>query len=152
MYRASGQPPEPGPSGQAGREPAGLLERQRVLLHDMLRVTLEQRRHLIDADVRGLEAANQRLSRLLERQQELHRELHSVGDAPDPQTLTQLRCLADRLKVESRANYLLACRGAQFADLSLSLLQGGGSSGDDAVAPEGMTSRSRRLALVDARR
>ena len=125
---------------QATFAPAGAspLERQRALLYHMLTVTREQRRHLIDGDMEQLEETNRLLGSLIESQQALHGELREVDQQAeaDPELLEELRSLAQQLQQESRTNYLLACRGAQFANLSISLLTGAQEpADDDADAP-----------------
>jgi len=132
----------PSPDGGA-RHPA-YLERQRVLLYHMLTVTREQRRCLIEGDLKGLEETNRLLGSLLDTQQALHREAPD-DDASDPSLLEELHCLAHELRQESRTNYLLACRGAAFANLSISLLVGAdrqsGSGKSDAAADAASSSK-----------
>jgi hypothetical protein len=123
-------------SDRAARSSA-YLERQRAILYHMLTVTREQRRCLIEGDLKGLEETNRLLGSLLDTQQALHREPHDSDDSADPSALSaslleELHCLAHQLRQESRTNYLLACRGAAFANLSVSLLTGAdGQSGFD---------------------
>lgn len=135
------------PELAAGPANRGYIDRQHVLLDDMLRVTLEQRRCLIKGDVKGLDTTNRRLGKLLERQADLHREHPSLEEMPRPEVFEELRRLTQQLREESRTNYLLACRGAQFADLSLSLLQSAASEGD----PPADSTASTSIRLVDAR-
>ena len=111
--------------------------RQRALLQELLRVTRQQRRWLIEGEIAELEHVNQLLGDLLARQSELHETFAELQDddselTPEElQVLDELRLLATELKRESRTNYLLASRGAQFAGFALALLAGGngGTSG-----------------------
>jgi len=107
-----------------GANPSPYLERQRAILYHMLTVTREQRRCLIQGDLKGLEETNRLLGSLLDSQQELHRQVPDSKETVDPNLIDELRSLAQELRQESRTNYLLACRGAQFANLSVSLLTG----------------------------
>ena len=125
----------------------GYLDRQRALLDDMLRVTLEQRRCLVKGDVKGLDTTNRRLGALLQRQADLHEQYPPPEGIPAPEVLEELRRLTQQLREESRTNYLLACRGAQFAHFSLSLLQTAASEGEPAADSAASTS----IRLVDAR-
>jgi len=119
-----------------GRQ-SNYLWRQRALLQELLRVTRQQRRCLIEGEIAELEHVNQLLGDLLARQSELHETFTDLQDeatefTPEElQVLDQLRVLAIELKQESRTNYLLASRGAQFAGFALALLAGGngGASG-----------------------
>ena len=128
-------------SPDAGARRPAYLERQRVLLYHMLTVTREQRRCLIEGDLKGLEETNRLLGSLLETQQALHCEAPNPDDdtadpalTADPTLIEELHCLAHELRQESRTNYLLACRGAAFANLSVSLLVGADrQSGSDQV-------------------
>ena len=117
---------------------ASQLERQRALLYHSLNFSLEQRRHLIDGDMEQLEETNRLLGSLIESQQALHGELRDSDQQAetDPELLEELHSLAQQLQQESRTNYLLACRGAQFANFSISLLTGARDpADDDADAP-----------------
>jgi len=105
------------------RRDTSCLDRQLALFEQMLRLMHEQRRYLINADTKGLEEANRLLGELLERQAALHREFTDFETCADPETLAQIRLLAAQLREESRTNYLLACRGAQFLDFSISTLK-----------------------------
>lgn len=113
---------------------AAYLERQRALLENMLRVTKEQRRCLIDGDLKGLEQTNQLLGSLLESQEELHKTGPLPEEPADHTLLSELRALAFQLHRESQTNYLLACRGAEFTRFSLSILS---QPGDPAASLEG---------------
>lgn len=115
--------------GGANRSP--YLERQRALLYNMLRMTREQRRCLIEGDLKGTEEANHLLGALLSCQEKLHHEGPAATEPADHLILEELRQLATDLQRESRANYLLACRGAQLTNFSLALLTGA----DDDQAP-----------------
>jgi hypothetical protein len=95
----------------------------------MLQVTREQRRGLIEGDLKGVEQSNRLLGALLDSQQALHREGPPPHESADHKTIAYLRELAQQLQRESRTNYLLACRGAEFTRFSLSLLM-------ESVAPE----------------
>jgi hypothetical protein len=120
----------PLPDG-GGANGSPYLERQRALLYNMLRVTREQRRCLIDGDLKGIEEANHLLGTLLSCQEKLHHEGPAATEPADHLILEEIRQLAADLQRESRANYLLACRGAQLTNFSLSLLTGA----DDDQAP-----------------
>ncbi|HUU55677.1 MAG TPA: hypothetical protein VMY87_12225 [Armatimonadota bacterium] len=96
--------------------------RQRALLENMLRVTQEQRRYLIEGDMKRVEQMNSLLGALLESQKALNEEPLEPGEGADEGTAAELRRLAEELRQESRRNYLLACRGAEFAGFSLCLL------------------------------
>jgi|GEM_PF-3411061 len=91
------------------------LERQRTLLEKMLAATLEQRRSLIEGDVRGLERTSATLQSLIASQEQLR------GEGPEPceeashRVIWDLRRLAEELQRETRANYVLVCRGTAFA-------------------------------------
>lgn len=117
------------PSDGGTAKPAPYLERQRALLYHMLTATREQRRCLIQGDLKGLEETNRLLGSLLESQQTLHGQAPNTTEGSDPGLIDELRSLAQELRQESRTNYLLACRGAQFADLSISLLAGADGTG-----------------------
>ena len=84
----------------------------------------EQHNHLISGDVPQLQRVNRLLNRLLEQQEDLRRELGECAPPVDSAELNQIRLLASELRHLSRVNYLLACRGAQYADFSASLLDG----------------------------
>lgn len=116
------------------------LERQRAILYHMLRVTREQRRCLVEGDLEGIGETNRLLASLLDSQDALRRDSAGMHGDADPHLIAELRSLAQDLRDESKANYLLACRGAQFADLSISLLTGtpgaARSEDPDAVNPQ----------------
>jgi hypothetical protein len=87
------------------------LERQRAMLENMLR------------DLRGMERTNRLLGALLESQAELREAGTQLVFADDAlEMVAELRRLAEELQKESRTNYLLACRGAEFARFSLAML------------------------------
>lgn len=120
---------------------ARYLERQRALLENMLRVTREQRRCLIDGDLKGLEQTNRLLGSLLESQEDLHGTGPLPEEAADHTLLSELRALAFQLHRESRTNYLLACRGAEFTRFSLSVLAQPGETVDAMGGGEGHAAR-----------
>lgn len=111
-----------GPRVRRRADTAGYLARQRALFECMLRAMHEQREHLINGDAVQLERANRLLNRLLEQQEHLRRELDGCCEAFEPAELAHVHRAAAELRHISRANYLLACRGAQYADFSLSLV------------------------------
>lgn len=127
------------------------LSRQRALLQELLRVTRQQRRCLIEGEIAELEHVNQLLGELLGRQSELHETFVELQDETteltleERQVLDELRILATELKRESRTNYLLASRGAQFAGFALALLAGG--NGRASGSPE--ADLTERLRLMD---
>lgn len=131
-----------------GRQGA-YLSRQRALLQELLRVTRQQRRCLIEGEIAELEHVNQLLGELLGRQSELHATFVELQDdtteltREERQVLDELRILATELKRESRTNYLLASRGAQFAGFALALLAGG--NGGASASPETEATQSLRL-------
>jgi len=126
------------------------LDRQRALFEEMLRLTLEQRRYLIDGDLKGLEESNRLLGLLLERQAQLHREFTDYEGCADARRLAKLRQLADELKAESRTNYLLACRGAQFLEFSASALRACRDWGESSQAcPAEQANEADQLPLHD---
>ncbi len=104
--------------------PANYADRQRHLFTRLLLAMRAQRACLISGDATRLEQANRAVSRLLEKQQRLSREIGELALAPDPDTLAELKRLAADLRQESHVNYLLACRGLQFTDFRVSLLTG----------------------------
>jgi hypothetical protein len=109
------------------------LERQRALLLNMIRLTHEQRRYLVQGDLKRVEQTNRLLGALLESQNSLNEDATEWGKASEEEA-AELGRLAEELQKESRRNYLLACRGAEFARFSLSLLteadpEGGGADG-----------------------
>ncbi len=108
---------------------ASYLDQQRALLENMLQVTREQRRCLIEGDLKGVEQSNRLLGALLDSQQALHREGPPPQEPADHKLINYIRGLAQQLQRESRTNYLLACRGAEFTRFSLSLLM-------ESIAPE----------------
>jgi hypothetical protein len=88
----------------------------------MLALTREQRRYLIEGDVRGLEETNGLLGALLASSEALRERLPEPTGPADHRTLADLRELAVELQRESRVNYVLACRGAEFAQHTLALI------------------------------
>jgi len=121
-----------------GPKQSPYLERQRALLYNMLQVTREQRRCLIDGDLKGIEEANRLLGSLLDCQEDLRSEAAELERPADHLLLEDLRRLAQELQRESRTNYVLACRGSQFTNFSLALLTGaadGEASASDGEAP-----------------
>jgi len=106
-----------------GNGRTSFLERQRAMLENMLRVTMQQRRCLIEGDLRGMERTNRLLGALLESQAELREAGTRLVFADEAiEMVAELRRLAEELQKESRTNYLLACRGAEFARFSLAML------------------------------
>jgi len=101
---------------------SSFLERQQAMLENMLRVTMQQRRCLIEGDLRGMERTNRLLGALLESQAELREARPELGGEASVERVAELRRLAEELQRESRTNYLLACRGAEFARFSLAML------------------------------
>ena len=97
---------------------SGYLSHQRGLLEHLLRVTREQRRHLVDGNLEGLAHSNRLLKALLDRQSALNQEYGGQAVEGTGELSDHVRKLAKQLREESQANYLLACRGAQFADFS----------------------------------
>ncbi len=129
----------------AGEEGAAYLSRQHALLRQMLQVTHRQRRYLVEGDLKGLDETNRLLGHLLERQSALHSEYAHLEGSLDccAAELEQLRRLACRLQEESRTNYLLACRGVQFAQVAIAALGGepGPSHSGDARSAAGLLDR-----------
>ena len=138
-------------SGSGEGRHSAYLARQRGLLQELLRITRQQRRWLIEGEIAELEHVNQLLGDLLARQSELHEvfaDLQNDATELTPEeleVLDELRALAIELKRESRTNYLLASRGAQFAGFALALLAGG--NGGAAGSPE--TDSTKGLRLID---
>ncbi len=133
----------PFPSHADAAKPPSRLERQRALLYHMLTVTREQRRCLIESDLKGLEETNSSLAALLDTQQALYRSGPDAEEPVDPNLVDELRSLAQELRQESRTNYLLACRGAEFANLSISLLAGAEGPVPSSPEPEAAASAAR---------
>jgi hypothetical protein len=98
----------------------------------------EQRQCLIAGDASGLGRANRVLGDLVEQQRALCRE-----GLEDNEEAEGVRRLAEEVREEVHTNYLLACRGAQFADFTLSLLCGG-------RAPEPAAEGRRGARVLDA--
>src|SRR5574340_101665 len=96
--------------------PASFLDRQRRLFGRLLAAMQAQRAHLLSGDAARLEQANRAVHRLLERQQQLSKELEALPFAPAQEELDELKRLAAKLRQESHTNYLLACRGLQFVE------------------------------------
>ena len=105
------------------------MERQRAVLLNMIRLTHEQRRYLVQGDLKRVEQTNRVLGALLESQKGLNDEAAEAGGMSE-EDAAQLTRLAEELQRESRRNYLLACRGAEFARFSLSLLAEADAEGD----------------------
>ena len=82
----------------------------------------EQRGHLITGDLVQLQRTNRLLNRLLDQQDDLRREFDGCCETFQPDELAEVHRLAAELREASRTNYLLACRGAQYAEFSLSLV------------------------------
>lgn len=128
-------------AGAANRGAGGYLSRQILLFEEMLRATREQQRYLMAANTQGLNESNRVLAELLERQERLRHEFLDRGHGSpsswelearaQPQLMAQVRRLAGELREASQTNYLLACRGVQFTDFSLSLLAGREAAGQD---------------------
>lgn len=121
-----------------GREEAAVfhISRQRVLLERLFEVIQEQRRYLIAGDIAGLGRTSHWLGELLGQQQALsERSLGTVAHSkPQRQQIERLRQLTQQLQNEGRINYLLACRGAQFAEFMLSLACGKHQDDEEAAA------------------
>jgi len=119
--------------GDGGRRRHSHAVRQRALLLNMIRLTHEQRRYLVQGDLNRVEQTNRLLGALLEAQNALNEDATEWGEASEEEA-TELRRLAEELQTESRRNYLLACRGAEFARFSLSLLtESDGEGGVDGM-------------------
>jgi hypothetical protein len=121
--------------GDGGRQRHSHAVRQRALLLNMIRLTHEQRRYLVQGDLKRVEQTNRLLGALLESQNSLNEDATEWGKASEEEA-AEMRRLAEELQTESRRNYLLACRGAEFARFSLSLLteadpEGGADGMDD---------------------
>ena len=119
-------------------------DQQRALLEQMLVLTRRQREHLIEGDIKRLAEVNRRLGELLERQKAIAPHPPAAG-AP---ALAELRRLAQQLQEEGRANYFLACRGAQSAGFSLALACAGEDPNSYGPAPSPTAGRAR---LMDTR-
>jgi len=132
--------------GSGGRHSQAI--RQRALLLNMIRLTHEQRRYLVQGDLKRVEQTNRLLGALLEAQNALNEEATEWGEVSEEEA-ADLRRLAEELQTESRRNYLLACRGAEFARFSLSLLtESDGEGGADGM-DEGDAWPRRVPRLVD---
>jgi len=119
--------------GDGGRGRHSYAVRQRALLLNMIRLTHEQRRYLVQGDLKRVEQTNRLLGALLEAQNALNEDATEAGGVSEEE-VAELRRLAQELQQESRTNYLLACRGAEFARFSLSLL----TEADPEADPEGV--------------
>ena len=126
---------------------SGYLSHQRGLLEHLLRVTREQRRHLVEGNLEGLAQSNRLLKALLDRQSALSQEYGSGAVEGTGELSDRVRDLAKKLREESQANYLLACRGAQFADFSTLMAR---AKQETAQAPAGPPSK-RTAGMLDAR-
>ena len=124
------------------------LERQRALLLNMIRLTHEQRRYLVQGDLKRVEQTNRLLGALLESQNALNEDATEWGEASEEEE-ADLRRLAEELQTESRRNYLLACRGAEFARFSLSLLTEADLEGGAGGAEDGDARSQKGPRLVD---
>ena len=123
-------------------------DQQRSLLAQMLVLTRRQREHLIGGDIKRLNEVNRLLGELLERQRAMPQHPPAADTREQARALAELRRLAQQLREEGRANYLLACRGAQFADFSLALACGGEEVNTYAPGPSRTGDRAR---LMDTR-
>jgi len=135
-------------SGPGGAGVRASADQQRSLLAQMLVLTRRQREHLIGGDIKRLNEVNRRLGELLERQRAMPQHPLAANTAEEGRALAELGRLAQQLREEGRANYFLACRGAQFADFSLALACGG--EGADTYAP-GPSRTASRARLMDTR-
>ena len=134
--------------GEGGGGRPSYVERQRTLLLNMIRLTHEQRRWLVQGDLKRVEQSNRLLGALLESQNALNEEATEWGEASEEEA-TELRRLAEELQTESRSNYLLACRGAEFARFSLSLLTEADLEGEADGPEDGGAQRRKGPRLVD---
>lgn len=134
--------------GDGGRRRHSHAVRQRALLLNMIRVTHEQRRYLVQGDLKRVEQTNRLLGALLEAQSALNEEATEAEGASE-EDVAELRRLAAELQMESRRNYLLACRGAEFARFSLSLLTEADPEGMADGTGEGGGRRHKGPRLVD---
>jgi hypothetical protein len=116
------------------------LQRHRALLESILALTHQQRRCLIDGDVLGLEEANRLLGVLLDSSEVLRGDLPQPTGPADRAVLADLRELTSELQRESRVNYILACRGEEFAQHTLDLIQQ--AVGGDGPTAAGQTGES----------
>jgi hypothetical protein len=132
---------KPSQAGRSGRSYPAL---QRALLDSLLATTREQRRHLISGDVRVLSEVNKRLQDLLERQADLRRKFPPSSEWLESPQLEEVRRLARQLQEESRTNYVLACRGLQFADFSLAVIERD-REGANSADPRGEAKRPQLL-------
>lgn len=133
---------EPGPAVRAS------ADQQRALLEQMLVLTRRQREHLIGGDIKRLAEVNRRLGELLERQRAIPPHPPAANTPAEARALTELRRLAQQLQEEGRANYFLACRGAQFAGFSLALACAGENPNSYGPAPSPTAGKAR---LMDTR-
>lgn len=120
--------------------PASFVDRQRRLFTRLLEAMKAQRAHLLSGDAARLEQSNHMVHRLLERQQQMSRELEELSVAPAPEEVAELKQLMAELRQESNTNYLLASRGLQFVEFRAALINQA-REGDDGTP----------RALVDAR-
>ena len=134
--------------GVGGGGRSSRLERQRALLLNMIRLTQEQRRYLVQGDLKRVEQTNRLLGALLESHNAPNDEATEVGTASEEEA-AELRRLAEELQTESRRNYLLACRGAEFARFSLSLLTEADPEGGADGMDDGGARRPKGPRLVD---
>ena len=123
-------------------------DQQRSLLKQMLVLTRKQREHLIGGDIKRLAEVNRLLGELLERQRAISQHPPAADTPEEVRALAELRRLAQQLQEEGRANYLLACRGAQFAGFSLALSCGVEGANTYAPGPSRTADRAR---LMDTR-
>lgn len=123
-------------------------DQQRSLLEQMLVLTRKQREHLIGGDIKRLAEVNRLLGELLERQRAISQHPPAADTPEEARALAELRRLAQQLQEEGRANYLLACRGAQFAGFSLALSCGVEGANTYAPGPSRTADRAR---LMDTR-
>lgn len=122
--------------------------RQRALLLNMIRVTHEQRRYLVQGDLKRVEQTNRLLGALLDSQNGLNDEATEAGGTSEEEAAELCR-LAKELQTESRRNYLLACRGAEYARFSLSLLTESEVEGDSGGLDDAGARPPRGPRLVD---
>lgn len=127
----------PGSSGSGGAAQPSAAE-SRALLARMLEVLREQRRHLIEGNVAGLAETSALLHTLVEMAGGKAGE--GAFDAADG----ELGELAERVRTEGRINYLLACRGARFAEAALSVARAEASAGSEREAEPSLGAESPR--------
>ena len=128
-------------------EELSFASRQRGLLLNMIRLTHEQRRYLVSGDLKRVEQTNRMLGALLESQSALNDDASGTDGVSEEQA-AELRRLADELQTESRRNYVLACRGAEFARMSISLLTQADVEGEVDVTGDGGASEGKGPRLV----